>query len=351
MPELIFAVPGDPNQRTGGYLYDRRLAVELAKLGWQVTPLRLPDDFPTPSRQSVAAVDELLAGLADGELVMIDGLAFGAMPDLAERHGSRVRLAALVHHPLGYEAGLSPELAAALIASERAALAHACRVLVTSTSTKATLVEDFAVPAERIAAALPGTDPAPRAAGSGSPGPAMLAVGQALPRKDFPALIDALAPWCDYPWTLTIAGSIDRDPTEAARLQDAIGRHGLVDRVTLVGEIDADALAELLHRTDLFVSSSRYEGFGMAIAEAVARGLPVVAVAGGAVAEWLDQRGAILVPADRPQALSAALGKVIGDPDELERLRGGAAVARQDLPTWQQCAQVASSLLHEALLR
>ena len=350
MPELVFAVPGDPHQRTGGYLYDRRLAAELAEFGWQITPLRLPDDFPAPSARSLAATDALLAALPDGKLVMIDGLALGAMPDLAERHGPRLPLVALVHHPLGYEAGLSVERADALIASERAALAHARRVLVTSSSTKSTLVAEFGVPAERIAAALPGTDPAPPADGSGGAGLAMLAIGQVLPRKDFPALIEALAPWRDYAWTLLIAGSMGRDPAEAARLRDAIDRHGFVDRVTLVGEVDADALAGLLHRTDLFVSSSRYEGFGMAIAEAVARGLPVVAVAGGAVAEWLDPKGAILVPPDRPEALSEALGKVVGDPDELSRLREGAAVTRQDLPTWQRCAQAASSLLHEALL-
>ena len=349
MPELVFAIPGDPDQRTGGYLYGRRLAAELASLGWQVESLRLPDDFPAPSPQSLAETDELLGDLPDGRLVMIDGLAFGAMPELAKRHGSRLTLVALVHHPLGYEAGVPAERAAALVAGERVALAHACRVLVTSNSTRISLVTEFGVPAEQIAAALPGTDPAPCANGSGGAGPAVVAVGQVLPRKDFPALIEALVPWRELSWTLTIVGSTSRDSAETAKLHAAIGRNDLEQRVSLLGEVDASALSALLHGSDLFVSSSSFEGFGMAIAEAVACGLPVVAVAGGAVAEWLDPRGAILVPPFRIEALSAALGRVIGDPEELRRLREGAVMARHDLPTWRQCAQAAGALLQEAL--
>lgn len=351
MPELVFAIPGDPLQRTGGYIYDRRLAEELAALGWDIAPMRLPDDFPAPSPASLMASDGLLAGLPDGQLVMVDGLAFGAMPEVAARHAGRLRLVALVHHPLGYETGLTAERAGALVASERAALCHARRVLVTSTTTRATLLEHFAVPDGNVAVALPGTDPAPLAEGSGGDAPALLAVGSVLPRKDFPALVEALAPWRDLPWTLTIAGSTSRDPDEVLRLRAAIDRHGLAGRVVLAGEVDGPALGEFLHRSDLFVSASRYEGFGMALAEAVARGLPVVAVAGGAVADWMDPGAAILVPPGRDGRLSAALGLVLRDPAERARLAAGARAARARLPRWQDTAGTVDRFLREVPIR
>src|SRR5690349_10460895 len=89
------------------------------------------------------------------------------MPAVAGRHGRRLDLVALVHHPLCLETGLDPATAARLRASERRALA-ACRgVIVTSPSTAATLEAGFAVPRERIAAATSGAAPAPPAAGTG----------------------------------------------------------------------------------------------------------------------------------------------------------------------------------------
>ncbi|WP_027133555.1 glycosyltransferase family 4 protein [Geminicoccus roseus] len=348
MPELVFAIPGDPERRTGGYLYDRRLSLELAALGWAVSPLRLPDGFPFPSPAELEETDRLLAGIPDGRLVMVDGLAFGAMPDIAVRHAGRLALVALVHHPLGYETGLEPDRAQAMIAAERSALAHARRVLVTSTTTRAALLDQFAVPASSIAVALPGTDPAPLAQGSGGDAPALLAVGSILPRKDFPALIEALRPWRDLPWTLTIGGSLLSDPKEAARLRHAIEASSLAERVELAGEVDTEQLATLLHQSDLFVSSSRYEGFGMALAEAVARALPVVAVAGGAVAEWMDSEAAMLVPPDHRDGLSKALGLALSDPERRARMREAALAARKRLPSWAETARTADALLHEA---
>lgn len=349
VPDLVFAIPGDPDQRTGGYLYDRRLGAALSAHGWKIRPLRLPDDFPAPSLASMAETERLFAAIPDGTLVLVDGLAFGVLPDLAARHGARLVLVALVHHPLGYETGLSPEREAALIASERTALAHARRVLVTSATTQATLAAQFGVPEARLAVALPGTDPAPVAKGSGKDGPALLAVGSILPRKDFPALVQALLPWRELAWTLTIAGSTARDPKETARLRQAIARAGLEDRVILAGEIDALALDARLDSADLFVSSSRYEGFGMALAEAIARALPVVAVAGGAIADWLDRDAAVLVPPDRPEDFARALGLVLRDHEHRARLRAAALTARRRLQGWADTARAADALLREAI--
>ncbi|HEX2528374.1 MAG TPA: hypothetical protein VHL31_18990, partial [Geminicoccus sp.] len=59
MPELVFAIPGDPYQRTGGYLYDRRLSEALTCFGWTIRPLRLSDEFPQPSPDALDEADLL----------------------------------------------------------------------------------------------------------------------------------------------------------------------------------------------------------------------------------------------------------------------------------------------------
>src|SRR5690606_31477435 len=86
VPEVYFAVPGDISSKTGGYIYDCRVMELLPELDWQVRHLELPGDFPDPTAQSLGETERLLSGLPRETLLVIDGLAFGAMPaDLVDR--------------------------------------------------------------------------------------------------------------------------------------------------------------------------------------------------------------------------------------------------------------------------
>jgi glycosyltransferase involved in cell wall biosynthesis len=343
---LVLAVPGDPTQRTGGYIYDAQLAAGLRARGWRVRPLRLPDGYPFPVDRERRAAAAALATLEDGALVLVDGLAFGAMAEIAATERERLRLVGLCHHPLGLETGLDPAMAAALLASERAALQAARAVLVTSAATRRTLrAQPFALVDRPIGVAPPGVAPRPLARGSGAATVAILAVASVIPRKGFRALIEALAPLADLPWQLTIAGSLARHPSEPAALRAALAAAGLTGRAELAGELDEPGLAAAYARADLFVSAAAYEGFGMALADALACGLPVVAVAGGAVADWLDPAAALLVPPDDPAALRASLARAIGDGALRAALRHGAIAVRARLPTWADTAAAAEQLL------
>lgn len=345
---LVLAVPGDPLQRTGGYLYDRRVAAELVTRGWRISALRLPDSFPLPDDRALLEAERAFAGLEPGSLVLVDGLAWGALPEVAEAHGRMHRIVALVHHPLAMEAGLPPGAAAHLRASERRALAVARRVITTSEVTAETLARDYAVPAERLSIAPPGVDPMREARGSGERGPLqILAVGSVIPRKNFAGLVRALAGLRRLSWKLTVVGSLERSEAAVAELFLTIAETGLSERIELAGELAPEALAATFHGADLFVSASAYEGFGMALAEAVACGLPVVAVDGGAVGSWLPDDAAILVPPDRPQALERALLAALEDVGLRRRLRRAALEARASLPSWEETGR----LVEQALLR
>ena len=105
--EAVFAVPGDLATPTGGYAYDRRIIAELAALGWRIEVLDLGDGFPRPTAAARAAACARLAALAPGRPIVIDGLAFGVLPELPRRCGDSHPLVALVHHPLALESGLS----------------------------------------------------------------------------------------------------------------------------------------------------------------------------------------------------------------------------------------------------
>src|SRR5712691_10480523 len=145
--EVVFAFPGDLATPTGGYRYDRRVIDELRALRWDVRPMSLPDDFPTPSAGSLKETERLLSATSHDAVLLIDGLAYGAFPSpLIDR--LRRKIVALVHHPLGLETGIASVRARFLIANECAALARATRVVVTSGPTAALLFRDFRVPKE-----------------------------------------------------------------------------------------------------------------------------------------------------------------------------------------------------------
>ncbi len=342
---LVLAYPGDLATRTGGYRYDRRLALELEALGWTVSRLSLPASFPWPSPADLDATRDCLGRLPDRTTVLVDGLALGAMPGLVAAAADRLDIVALVHHPLCLETGLAPASAAALERSERDALGLVRAVIVTSPRTAATLTTLMGVPESRITVALPGTDPAPLAPGSNDGKLRLLCVGTVTPRKGQALLVEALA-GVDGAWELTIGGSLERDPAAGESLRAAIDAAGLGQRIHLAGELDEAALAANYAAADLFVSASLYEGYGMALAEALAHGLPIVAAAGGAVPDTVPAAAGLLVPPGDVAALRAALDRCLHDPDLLHALRRGARAARQALPSWRDTAVRVAGALH-----
>jgi glycosyltransferase involved in cell wall biosynthesis len=347
MPPLpaAFAVPGALDTPTGGYAYAREILARLPAHGIAASLVRLPDAFPDPRETDLVETARLLADLPPEAALLVDGLAYGAIPAATIDALARP-IVALCHHPLGLEAGLAPDRAAALVASERAALARAVRVVVTSPATAATLVRDFAVPEGRIVVAEPGTAPAARATGSpaGAP-PALLAIGAISPRKGYDVLIAALARLSDRDWTLTIAGPTNRDPATVAALRAQAAQAGLAERIRFAGAVD-DATRDALYAgADLFVSSSLYEGYGMVLAEALARGLPLVASTGGAAADTVPDAAALKVPPGDVAALAAALARALDDPDLRARLAEASFAAGRRLPTWDDAtARIADTL-------
>lgn len=345
MPDLVFAVPGDLTSPTGGYAYARQLLALLPGEGIGVEHLGLPGSYPNPSRADLAETARLIAATPPDAVLLVDGLAFGAMPPDLIRGFARP-VVALVHHPLGLEAGLPPDRRADLLASEALALALAQRVVVTSPLTGRLLAAEFNVDPARVAVAEPGTEPAPRARGTGHP-VTLLAVGAVSPRKGYTGLIQALAGLSDRDWHLTIVGSLDRDPDAASALRMAVARAGLDERITLAGAVNDATLAELYDRADLFVSPSLYEGYGMVLAEALAHGLPLVASTGGAALETVPGEAALKVPPGDVAALRQALSRAIGDPALRRSLSDAAWTAAQALPRWPATAARVARVVKE----
>jgi glycosyltransferase involved in cell wall biosynthesis len=340
---LEFVIPGDLQAATGGYGYDRRLITGLRALGWEVAIHALDASFPAPTGPALRDAQQLFAQLADQALVLVDGLALGAMPQVVQPHAARLRLMALVHHPLAAESGLEPRLALKLARSERLALEAMRHIIVTSHATKQAL-GPYGIEPGRVSVVEPGTDEAPVARRARGDELEMLCVATLIPRKGHDLLFEALSTLPPR-WHLSCAGSLTRSPETVAGLRAQLHALGLEQRIALVGEVHERALRQLYAAADLFVLPTRYEGYGMAVAEALAHGLPVVSTRAGAIPELVGLHAGLLVDADDVDQLRAALERVLNEPGLLSRLATGAERVRSTLPRWQDCCARMSRVL------
>lgn len=334
MRSAVFVVPGRIDTLTGGYIYDRRMVEGLRERGWSVAVRELDESFPHPTAAALEHASRVIAAVRPGTIVIVDGLAFGAMPEVIEREASRVRIVALVHLPLAADVGLDAETAIRLETAERRALADAALVIVTGMATLALLAR-YGIASSKIVVVQPGTERAPVARGSGEGPLHLLSVATLNPGKGHEILLRALAEVPHRDWRLTCAGSVRRHPATVDRVRAAARRLGLEDRVALVGELDAEKLAECYDGADLFVLATLQETYGMAVAEALAHGLPVVSTTTGAIPDLVGRDAGLLVPPGSIEALTDALSRVMGDAALRERLADGARRVRDWLPSWE----------------
>lgn len=345
---LNLVVPGDPETRTGGYIYDRRVAAELETLGWDVAVTGLEGRFPDIDETARSSMSDCLSGLDDGAMVIMDGLALGAAPEVIGRHSERLDLISLVHLPLCDEGGLDQDARRTYETAETAALEGVRRIVVTSDFTARRLCQ-LGVAADNIRVAEPGTDAAPLARGSGGPGAHMLCAATVTPRKRHDVLLRALAGIKHLDWTLTCVGDFDQGGTWFGEIFNLVKEAGIAERVTFAGVKSGAALAAEFDAADLFVLASQYESFGMVFTEALACGLPIVATTGGAIPDTVPAGAGVLVPPGDVAAFGAALSSLLCNPEQVATLKSGAARAREGLPSWGVTGRVFDGHLREVL--
>jgi glycosyltransferase involved in cell wall biosynthesis len=146
---------------------------------------------------------------------------------------------------------------------------------------------------------------------AGLPARYLLSVGALEPRKNLALLIEAyaLARRKGLTLPLVVAGPAGWRSRE---IRDAPRRHGVADHVLLVGHLSRSDLRAAYSQAEAFVFPSLYEGFGLPVLEAMACGTPVIASCSSSLPEVAGDAAVLVDPAD-PDALAAALERVVGD--------------------------------------
>jgi len=330
---LAFVIPGDINTRTGGYRYDKKIVEGLKTHHWQVELISLCGDYPFPTDSQLKKASQAFENIPTGTLTVVDGLAFGSMPGVLEKHSDRLHLIALVHHPLALETGLNSTQAAMLKSSEIAALKFARHIITTSQLTAESL-EDYQVHSHRVTAIAPGTDKAPLAAHKDAPPWRLLCVATITARKGHEILLHALAQLNQQQWHLTCVGSTQRDTQTYQALQRTIRSLRLESKIIFAGEVGDAALERYYQQADLMVLASWHEGYGMVLDEAIARGLPIVCTSGGAMDQTVPEGAGIIVAPGNVDEFCSALALFMQNGSTRQNLRSAAQDARNRQRSW-----------------
>ena len=337
--EPVLFVPGE------GLLVERMRA-------WGV-----PVEFGAPTRKLAFLESDRLARRLAGQFDIVHAhgprAAFWAAR-AAQR--ARVRTFVATIHELRWQTlppGLQREV---WIGLEGHAIRRARHLITVSGATRRDLIARWPDLAERTSVAHASAplllDPhrVPRAVPGHAAGPLRLAtVGRFVGHKGYDLLLPALALLGDrqVQFTIDIVGS----GPEASALRAAADRQGLSDRIRWIGP-DAD-VPRVLAGAHVFVTATRGETFGIAVLEAMAVGLPVVAPAVGSLPELiLDNETGILVPPaperTLPGRIAAGIADLAADPDRRGSL-GAAAASRAGTVFSPRAAAAGVTRIYRAL--
>lgn len=317
---------GNPDRRTGGYLYHKQVYAILAHMGLPIHEMVVSGADDTAQHHA-----QFPADIATYDVIMVDMLARIAVAPYVATWRTHTTIIAMVHE--------LPSLAGGEAAPpERTLLAAAHLCIAVSEAGAAQLVAR-GVASTRIVMAKPGCDRlgAP-ALQRRIPNPPVICVAQWIPRKGIDALLRAWAHVGATQVPLHFYGETDADAAYAAtcgQLLVALQRAGFA--VTVQGSVSDDQLRDAYATARLFVLPSRFEGYGMAFAEAIWAGVPVVGYAIPSAQRIVADAGT-LVTSDDEAALAQALAPYCADATRAPHLSSALYSARAALPRWQDTA-------------
>ncbi len=325
-PALTWICPPLDGPATGGTLYNAALLRALAALGVRASAVELD-----------AGRRALRRGIASS--YWVDSLYLAHLPELERDDVTGGGLGLVTHYLPSLVALERVPLRKELSSTEEAALRAARRFLATSPFLRDVLLS-LGIPGSRVVTVCPGVEEGERgasplgadtgAATTSRSGLRALMVANLLPGKGIAPFLTALDPLLtpSVSLELSVVGSEALDAECARECLAVVAASPRLQRaVRFEGPVSHDTVLRRMRASDVLVSASRMESFGMALAEARAVGLPLLARAGGNVATHVDEAagGALC---DDDAGLARALVALAGDPAEVRRRAARAAGSR-----------------------
>lgn len=157
--------------------------------------------------------------------------------------------------------------------------------------------------------------------------------------KGLDVILEALTK-IDRNWILRIAGM--GSSKEMKKLKRSIVKYNLTDRVVIVGKLKTKELADFYSSSDIYVSASKWEGFGLTIVEAMACGLPIIAYKNSGPSEILGNGDFGILTEKKVDELAENINNLIVDKNKMQKLQKKSILRSKDfsidkiLPLWEE---------------
>ena len=286
--DIYFVYPGDINAKTGGYIYEKNI-LEYAKLkNINIRTIALSENYPFPTNKDIKHFLNILDQINPDSKIIIDGLALEGMYSIFKKILT-YNVIALIHHPLYLE--FKGQRSKKFLRLEKENFKKINKYIVTSKNTKNLLINKFKIKNNKISVVEPGIERLEKYNLKNNKKVHFLTCGSIINRKNYLFLLKVLKPLDSY--TLDIVGDTTRDIDYYQNLKKYITKNSMSKKIIFHGTISDKKLAKLYSKTDCYISVSKYEGFGMSLANALIIKKPIITFFTHTILNTLGRKGVI----------------------------------------------------------
>ena len=287
-PDIYFVYPGDINAKTGGYIYEKNILVYAKQNNINIKKIVLSENFPFPTKQDIKNFIKILDNIHPDSKIIIDGLALEGMFSIFEKLLS-YNVIALIHHPLYLE--FKGQRLKKFLKLEKENFKKINKFIVTSKNTKDLLINKFKIKKNKISVVEPGIKRLKKYNFNKNTKIHLLTCGSIIKRKNYLFLLKVLKPLDNY--TLDIVGDKTRDLNYYKNLKNFVITNSMKRKIIFHGSISDKKLAKLYSKSDCYISVSKYEGFGMSLANALIVKKPIITYYTETILNTLGVKGII----------------------------------------------------------
>ena len=286
--KFTFFYPGNINQKTGGYIYENNILKFSKTNNYPINFIELSSNFPNPNFQDIENLHQITNNIKSDNILIFDGLVLEGL------HKSinildHFKIIALIHHPLYLEFNgkKSEEFFKRAIKIYK----KIDYFIVTSHNTKKLLSKTFKIKSSKISIVEPGIEKFKKYKKIPSKKIKLLTCGSIIERKKYDYLINEIKNIDNI--QLNIVGDVSRESKYTNKIKKLISNNNLKNKIILHGKIPQVRLENLYSNCDFYISTSKYEGFGMSLANAVLSKLPIISYKTSTIQNTIGKAGVL----------------------------------------------------------
>ena len=284
----IFFYPGNINEKTGGYIYQKNILDHAKKNKLPIKFHSLSKNFPNPTIKNLEDLLKIVVKQNKDTNLIFDGLVLEGIEKIIDKLRS-YKLIALIHHPLYLEYKGNKSLK--FLIKAKNTYEKIDFFIVTSTETKKLLIKIFKIKSSKISIVEPGINKFKKFDKIKNDKINFLTCGSIIERKKYDYLLSETKNINNI--IINIVGNISRESEYSNNIFRYIKKYSLEKKIILHGKVSQNKLEKLYSKSDFYISTSNYEGFGMSLANASMSKLPIISYKTSTIKKTIGIKGVL----------------------------------------------------------